>query len=302
METKHYQSLDDFLSDIQSDNADIRYAAWSVAGQMNADAVPKLAELMASESRGIVQAASEAITNLAHSSAERGHEEKRLAVMSELLELIKDSHPANVCTLAFRLLARIGDEKAVPSLAFWLYSPHVREEAVYALENILIQSAAEALIGALKNCAEEFKPRIIAALGHRRDEKAMGILCEYLQSANPHLSLAAMKAIARIGKTRDGGILWPDYAELSSRNQNVYLNCLIEYADNLLKNEQKAEAARCYLRVLDKTDDEHFYCAAVLGLSKIDNPIAADAIQSARNHHSYKVKKVVEEVMVGDKP
>ncbi len=297
MNAKTYNSVDEFINDIQNDNADTRYAAWSQAKQMNEEAIPKLVELMGSDHPGIAQAATNALQALTHSSAEWGREELRLKVVGEWMKRIGESNPSNVRVLAFRLLAKVGDERVVSEISTYLYSPYIREEALFCLQNISISTAATALIAALRNSPDDFKPRLIAALGYRRDDEAVDTLYDYLSSSDTELAMAAMHAIARIGKLCKKTIPWPNYARLSSHDQNRFLNCLIEYAENLLQKGHPEEAARSYLQVLDKTNEEHFCCAAILGLSKINNPIAVQAMKTMASHPSYKVRDVIKKVL-----
>ena len=48
-----------FLAEIRSDNADVRYAAWSRAGEMDPEVIPELGKLLTAEQPGVRKASGE---------------------------------------------------------------------------------------------------------------------------------------------------------------------------------------------------------------------------------------------------
>ena len=275
------KSLEQFMQEIQNDNADVRYTAWSHAGEMDVDVIAPLAALVVAENPGVARAASEALTTLAHASAASGMDEKRKRVCAELLRFISPSSPAKTRTQAFRLLAFVAEADAVPALAPWLHTPDVREEAVYALERIPGPAAARALLDALHNAAEEFRPRLLAALKDRRKDGVALDLYEMYQQPDFPYTMPAMKTLARIGAPAEDDVYLPDLSQLDEHDQRTWFTSVLEYADRLRINDIAPAAARLYKMVLERASEPHFHCAAVIGLGQLPSTQALDPILNA---------------------
>jgi HEAT repeat protein len=233
-----------FLSDIQSTDPDVRFAAWRIAGEVSPSIIPELGKLAASDNPGIAKAAREALTTMTHSHPNRA------AVAAGLLPLrTADS---------FRLLSLIAGEDAVPAIAKSIEDPKLREEVVYCLERIPGPASDKALMAAYKEAAVEFKPRILAALGHRRTAAAADLAAEAARSSNKDIALAGAKASGRIGKKL------PPFDTDS----------VLRYAD---AQGSTPEALRVYKSFLT-APEPHVQCAAIIGLAKLKTPEAATAI------------------------
>ena len=63
-------------------------------------------------------------------------------------------------------------------------NPDLREEVVYCLERIPGDASMEALLQAYPQAKDDFKPRILAAFGHRRYAKAAAVCTMASQSAS----------------------------------------------------------------------------------------------------------------------
>ena len=171
-----------FLTQIQSADADQRFAAWRAAGEVPPSVIPQLGKLAGSDQPGIAKAAQEALTTMTHSVGKDVNAANRSAVVKGLIEISSSAYALPVRVHAIRLLSNIAGEDSVGTIAGEIRNPELREEAVYCLEQIPGNAPLKALIDAYPAAAPEFKPRILAALGHRRASAAVA-LCVALPKA-----------------------------------------------------------------------------------------------------------------------
>ncbi len=284
---------DKFLADIQSDDADVRFAAWDIAGEMDPEVIPALSKLLAADKPGVRKAAAEALNNIVHSvgrevnpaglRANAGRPDalkqldKRQQVVAKLLEVLAGEHDHAEKVGALRHLSLIATTDDVPAIAKFVHDPKLREEAVFSLERIPGKTSEEALLNSLPDAAEDFKPRILAALGHRRAEEAISACLDAMKSPDTTIAMAGMKASARIGIKTGGQKKLPDYDSLSEWQKIEYTDSLLRYADAQAGQGNPEDAAAIYQAALQR-DEGHWQCAAIIGLAKIGTAQAAAAI------------------------
>lgn len=266
-----------FLSEIQSDDPEVRFGAWRLAGEMPPDVIPQLGELAASSNPGVAKAAREAVSTMVHSVGKETGTARRAEVVKQFLALAGDGHAPAVRALAFRELSLIAGEDAAPAIAKSIHDPEVREEVVFCLERIPGSAPIKALIGSYKDAPADFQPRILAALGHRRAEEAVGLVVEAMRSADNEVAMAGIRAFGRIGKKPPAAPRFPEPAGLSEWQKTDRLDSMLRYADEQVKQGNPAEAMRVYRIALDRPE-EHWQCAAVIGIAKIGTPEAAATI------------------------
>src|SRR5438093_212702 len=97
-----------FLADIRNDNADVRYAAWSHAGEIDPEVTPELGKLLTAAQPGVRKAADEALKTIVHSAGKEPGGARRATVVKQLIALTADAQPTWVRTLALRHLSLIG--------------------------------------------------------------------------------------------------------------------------------------------------------------------------------------------------
>ena len=274
------------LADLQSKDKDIRFAAWRAADGSNADAIPQLGKLAGSSDPGIAKAARETLTTMTHSVGR--DTSGRGPVVAGLLKITSTEYPVPARTLAFRLLSMSAGEDSIPAIVKSLSAPDVREEAIYAVERIPGPAANRALIAAYKDAKDDFKPRILFALGHRRAEDAAALCADAMRSQNKDVSVAASRAFGRIGKKLAASPKYPDGG--LSFQQTVDVNdAQLRYADGQAGQGATAEALRVYKTFLDRPE-EHLQCAAIVGIAKLGTPEAAAAIQPKLSSTDRKVR------------
>lgn len=259
----------ELLRDLQSDNPSTRFAAWRQAGDADPDALPDLGRLAASDNPGVAKAAREALTTMVHA--------KRAAVVPQLLTLTTGAYTQSVKILAYRLLSLVASGDAVPAIARAIQNRDLREEVVFCLERIPGPASIKALLAACKDAPEDFQPRLLAALGHRRAPEALPLIAEALRSPNQEIALAALKAYGRIGKKTASPPRLPDPASLSAWQRLEHQDSLLRWADAQVAEGNRAEAMRVYQQALNRPE-EHWQCAAILGIAKMATPEAAATI------------------------
>lgn len=255
-----------FLADIQNASADTRFAAWRAAGEQNAEVIPELAKIAGGHDPGVRKAALEAMTTLTHSVGKEAVDPKRAGVSKGLLSVAAStSYAAPVRAQALRLVSLIAADDAIPALVKLFASAELREEAIYAVERIPGLAASKAIAGAYASAPDDFKPRVLAALGHRRAAEGVPLAAAAMKSANKDLAAAGAKAYGRIGRAAPG-VRFPA-GDWDSR---------LRYADAQVAAGNAAEAMPHYTAALG-APEEHIQCAAIVGLAKVDTAEAAAA-------------------------
>ncbi len=249
------QNTAKFLADISSSDADARFAAWRGAGSMPPSVIPDLGKFLVSPNPGVAKAAGEALTTMTHAVGKDASDPRRRAVVQGLLGLT--SQP-----LAFRLLSLIADESDVPAIAKHLADSKAREEAVFCLERIPGAAPVQAIVSAYPSAPDDFKPRLLAALGHRRAPQGVPLCIEAMKSSNAEIAAAGAGALGRIGARPASPIAWPAAA----------FDAQLRYA------EHRPDEALGIYRALLARPEEHIQCAALAGLGHLASPQAAAII------------------------
>jgi HEAT repeat protein len=266
-----------FLSDIRGDNVEQRFAAWRSAAEMDASILSELGKIAATASSpGVAKAAREAMQTLVNSVGKEPGP-KRAEVVRELLALASGDAPVPLRGLALRLLSLIAGEDSVPAVAKWLTHADLGEEAVFCLERIPGAASLQAISSAYRNVNDSFKPRILAALGHRGAAEAVAICVEAMRSPNREIALAAAKAYGRIGKKSTAAVRWPDSTPLSEWQKIEHADSLLRFADAQREEGNNAEAMRLYKQALARPEP-HLQSAAVIGIARIGTGEAAAAV------------------------
>lgn len=282
-----------FLAGIKSDDEDTAYAAWSAADQMPPEVIPELGKLLSAEEPLTRKAAEEALKNIVHAVGKEvdptgfaanagrpddaGQRNRRQQIVAQLLSLLDGKSKQQEKVTALRHLSLLATVDHVRAVAEYIHDAKLREEVVFCLERIPGKTAEEALLAALPQAEDTFKPRILAALGHRRADEAMDACLEGMQSSDLTIAMAAMKAAGRIGVRMGGGIPLPDFDALSDWQKVEYHDSLLRYADAQVQSGNPEEAWPIYTAALER-DEEHWQCAAIIGLAQIGTAQAAAAI------------------------
>jgi HEAT repeat protein len=272
-----------FLAGIKSDDPAVRYATWSRAAEAEAEVVPALGRLL------VRKAAGEALSRVVHSVGKAPGGTKREAVIAGLLALTAPAGPAWTRTVALRRLSEIGGDETVAKVAPLLGDAELREEAVFCLERIPGKASTAALIAAYKNSRDDFKPRLLAALGHRRAEEAVELCAGALRHSDTAIALAAFKALGRIGKKPAADVKPPDINSLPDFQKLEFVDSALRLAEGLARDGNTKDAVRIYRDIL-KAPEEHLQCAAIAGLAKTATAEAAALIFTRLKSDNSKVR------------
>ena len=288
-------TVEQFLSDLKSDSADARFAAWRAAGEVDPQALQPLAKLMVSSNPGVAKAAREALNTIVHSVGVDTANPKRAAVARELLRLAAPGQPVPVRTLALRSLSLIGGEEAIAPVAKMLAEPEIREEAVFCIERIPVKAADAALARAYNEVAAGFRPRILAALGHRKSEEGVTLCLEAMRSPDSELALAGVKALGRIGRKPAGQVKLPEFDTLSEFQKIEFMDSALRFADAMAAQGNHPDALKVYRQALERPE-EHWQCAALVGIGKMNTPEAAAIVFTKLKSSNDKVRLTAAQV------
>jgi HEAT repeat protein len=266
-----------FLAGIQSDDVEVRFAAWSRAGEADPEVIPELGKLLVAEQPGVRKAADESLKRMVHGVGKQPGGTRRAAVIQQLILLTADGQAGWTRTIALRHLSLIGGDETVPVAAKLLRNVELQEEAIFCLERIPGDVSTRTIITALSDVSDAFKPRILAALGHRKAEDAADICARALESPNVEIMMAGLKAEARIGKKPSVNLKAPNYESLTGWQKIDYTDSVLRYADDQVRRGNIDDAIRYYKDFLGRPE-EHLQCAAIIGLSKTGSPEAAGLI------------------------
>ena len=265
------------VTNIQSENANVRFAAWRAAGDASPAVIPQLGKIMGTASPGISKAARESLTTMVHSVGKDPSAPNRDGVANGLLALTAAGYELPVRIHAFRLLSGIAPESMAPAIAKSLALPDVQEEAAYCLERIPGDAPNREFLAAYKNVKDDFKPRLLYALGHRRAANAVNLCLEAMQSSDERIAMAATKAYGRVGTKGASAPRFPDPAKLTQWDRVEEMDSQLRFADAQAAAGNHAEAIRIYKAALERPE-EHWQCAGIVGLAKLRTSEAAVVI------------------------
>ena len=274
------------LDDIKSDREDIQLRAWTSASYVSTEVIPPLCELLASENMKIAKAADEALKTITHSVGRKLTGKRWKTVVHAYLRVLEKEYPVWSRAIAFRHLSLIADEKSVPAIAEWLHDEDLREEVVFCLERIPGEKATMALAKGLRQADDDFKPRILVALGHRKDPAALGAVMREFRSRNGKIALAAFAAYARIGvipRDREAPV-FPESVTSTPAERRKFVDSYLLYMDRLIENEldiEKDDVITHYVSCLEEAEQEHVRCAGVVSLAKYARKLGKEDIRKA---------------------
>ena len=287
------EAEDKLLAGIRSEDEDENYAAWSTADQVDPSVIPALAELLTSKKLNVRKGAEEALKNVVHAVGkvinasglganagrpdDPGRMDPRQAVVMHLHSVISGKGSETAKVTAIRHLSLIGTTDDVGRIAPLLHDAQLQEEAAFCLERIPGKASEEALLAALPSAADDFKPRILAALGHRQADEAAGAAIEAMGSSDTTIAMAGLKAWARIGTSGGMDVTFPERDGLSEWQNIEFDDSQLRYADAQLARGNADEAKAIYVETLGR-DEEHLQCAAIIGLANVASAEAAAAI------------------------
>jgi HEAT repeat protein len=165
-----------------------------------------------------------------------------------------------------RKLAIIGTADSVGALAALLPDEKLSHMARYALERIPGAAASDALRGAIGTVGGKLKVGMINSVGMRADPKAVGSLTGLLKASDATVAAAAAAALGRIGTVEAAAPLAEMLASAPKGLQTAAIDASLDLASRLLKNGNKAEAAKIYEKLHATDQPARVQRAALQGL------------------------------------
>ena len=251
---------------------------------MDPSVIPAVSKLLTAKQMNVRKAAEESLKNLVHSVGKTidprslgantgrpddpGRMDRRQQVVAQLRSILDGQGHLTERATALRHLSLIATTDDVDAIAGHIHDPELREEVAFCLERIPGKVSEEALLSALPSAADDFKPRILAALGHRRADEAVAACTEAMGSGDPVIAIAGMKAWGRIGTSTGSDPVFPERDSLTEWQGIEFDDSMLRYADAQVEKGDAGEAASIYLEALDR-EEEHLQCAAIIGLANI---------------------------------
>ena len=268
-------SVDDLLKNVQSEDSEVRVEAADKAAEAGPEALIPLAKLLDLDNEFITKDVKQAMQNIVHHAGRPEADAERKACAEALEKLLADGNTPVVVNEACRLLQFAGTGEQVPAVAKHLKDKEVREEACAALEEIPGKEATKALVDALGQVPEDFKPRVLDAIARHGDPSAAEALAEVYKKASPDLKIDTLDAMIQLrelptrGKKGEFRLGIPVQALASERNIARLADILLQAADLLRKEGKKDQAAKLYQDLLEGAVHEHIASGALVGLGKI---------------------------------
>jgi hypothetical protein len=163
-----------------------------------------------------------------------------------------------------RLLMVVGTAETVPGLAALLANEELSHMARYALERIPDPAAAQALREAIPQLAGKLKAGVIGSLGVRKDADSVAALSPLLGEADPVVARAAACALGNIGTPEAVTAL--SAAKVPAECQMAVTDALLACAEQLLADNQRAEAMKIYKTFLGDQQPKHVRLAGTRGM------------------------------------
>ncbi len=299
LSTRAANAQEGFIGRIQSEDENIRCQAWKEAYMQPASVISPLSDLLLAENPGVARAADEALKVLIHSVGEEPDSAKRAEVVKALLDLLQRRDYLSRIN-ALRLLSLIANGDVVPMITPFLKVDTLREEAVYCIQRIPGAEATDALVEALEKAPRAFKIRILAAIEQRKDPAGAENLNQYLSSDDTELAIAAIKAMSTCGVYPEESLV-PNLDSLSDQHQRELVDSALRICDHLIDEGEHAEAGRILKKILERPEEqigEHFHCAAIICLSKINHPEAKATVEKFTEQGSYIVRDTANKALM----
>jgi HEAT repeat protein len=173
------KGVEELISKIKDDSAQVRTEAWQGAGEVGAPAVKPLAKVMTDENLEVARAAKRALWRIVRVAGRPGANKERRAVETELVSLLGDEQPVAVRREVIWMLSEVGARNSIKPFTGLLRNKDLREDARMALERIPTKRAVTVLKAAFEKAPEDFKPNIAQSL-RKRGEEVAGYPCQKL--------------------------------------------------------------------------------------------------------------------------
>lgn len=193
--------------------------------------------------------------------------------LNDRLTRILDSDAAyDARQFACRQLALTATEEQIPVLARKLGDEKMTHMALYVLTHIDSPEVDKALLLALETATGNARLGIVNMLGNRRSADAVKPLGELMISGDEKTSIAAIRALGRIGTDAAySQFVLYDVADdppgkLSHAMKMAFTHANLDFADRFLANGRTGQAERLYQSAFGEHNPAHIRAAGLKGL------------------------------------
>ena len=197
-----------------------------------------------------------------------GNTRERLRLEKQCAAILESNATYECKDFICRQLYIIGTKESMPALAKMLTEEKTSDMARYALQQNTHPDAGKAFRKALKNTTGTTLIGIINSLGERRDEKSVGALGKYISHTDENVATAAVSALGKIGGDKAKKALYKARKKGSQTIHNAASLALLVYADTLMRQGRKGEAAGIYRSLCSIDEPKQVRRAALIGLEK----------------------------------
>ncbi|NOS71088.1 MAG: hypothetical protein HOP33_14300 [Verrucomicrobia bacterium] len=205
----------------------------------------------------------------------------RAADEQQLIAVLQSGAGATEKCDACQQLKTIGTVRSVTALSALLGEERTAHAARNVLETIPGPEAGTALRNALSKTSGDIKAGLIDSLGRRHEVESLPILKPLLADADATIASAAATALGKIGGKDALAALTAARAKSASAVQPALLEALLQCAERLHAEGDKAGAATIYRSVLDAGSPLQIRAAAWRGLVLSDASKRVDMITTA---------------------
>ncbi|MBN1349897.1 HEAT repeat domain-containing protein [candidate division KSB1 bacterium] len=275
----------DYLASINNPDPAIRAKAVDVSYTMGNDVIVPLGELLEDTSRSVAQSAFFALEQItAYRSRPDAGKQELTKFNQDLLKLVDTQKSTLVNQQILRLLGQTCGKKEIPQLKTLLADSSLFESTRWALEQIAVPEAGDALLEYLEQAPETQKADIILTLGAKNHQPAAAVLHNFARGQNKQLRLAAYDALSKLADAEAATILLKTAASQSGAEQIAALKYLLRLADNCTRMGNPESATGVYTSLLEMPQEKHIELAALTGLGKSGNvnsiPVIAKRLES----------------------
>ncbi len=260
-------SLATLATDVASDDAATRLAAFEKLVALGGEAVDGLLDMLMEPGEGDDAGARYALHGMAMRAGRVGAEE-RADFATALSAYLAGDAPAGVKQFVIRQLQIAGGAESVGALAACLAEAELVNPACQALIANPSLDANEALREALSKAEASLRVPIIQALGARRDAEAVPMCFEQAVSENVAVRVAAITALGCIGDPSAEMAIAEAVGRDDERESRAAFDAYLHLGEQMQTDGHRAEAAGVYGRALEAATAGTSCSAALLGIGR----------------------------------
>lgn len=171
-----------------------------------------------------------------------------------LLEILPSDCSLALKDFLCRQLSVIGSAHSVPVLAELLNDSKTAALAQYALVRIPSGEADRALIDHLATAKADVRVGLLTCLGLRKSPMAVEAVAPFVVDENRAVAEAALSALGQIGTLEAAAALQKELKNVDSALQPRAYDALLACGENLLKSNQKTQAAALFRTIYETKD------------------------------------------------